>query len=198
MHNQQASTNQPSAKDEPRKTKPKHQVNTKLVTYIACGVIATVSLIIIVWVFITTLNKPPVSDEYFVSDDTKSVISMDPEEKTSTSSSHTHIVYEYDGENVTSLKTYFEYPDPETARNAYESLKDQPEFKNSELKDKYIIVTADPSQFKGLTASDVRQQAAAIEQYQSSKKQKEEQTDTETENQEPQPEDQLEDQEGQE
>ena len=79
------------------------------------------------------------------------------------------------------MKTYFEYTDADAAKNAYESLKNQPEFKNSELKDKYIIITSDESQYKGLTASDVRQQADAIRAYQTQFEVHSSDTDTTTE-----------------
>ena len=82
----------------------------------------------------------------------------------------TFFIYTYDGDNVSGLKTYFEYTDEESAKKAYELRKDQPEFKGAVVEGKYIVVTADSDQFKGLTADDVRQQTEAIEQYQRSQK----------------------------
>ena len=83
------------------------------------------------------------------------------------STHETNVVYDYDESgNVIGMKTYFKYLDATTAKNSYETLKDQPEFKGAELRDNFIIVTADESQYKGLTASDVQQQADAINAFQ--------------------------------
>ena len=134
--------------------------------YGICACSALLSIIIIVVVVIAS-RQPTVTDDFFVSDDAKTTIDIYPTNNNSTSDHQTHTVYEYDdNNNVISMKTYFEYADEAAASTAYASLKDQPEFKNSELKGKYIIVTADESQFKGLTASDIRQQAEAIRAYQ--------------------------------
>lgn len=120
----------------------------------------------ITWAILAISHRPIINDEFFVSDNTKTTITISSASPDSSSSHQTRVVYEYDGENVISMKTYFEYQDADAAKNAYESLKDLPEFKNAELNDKYIIVTADESQYKGLTASDVRQQADALKSLQ--------------------------------
>ncbi len=135
--------------------------------YGACIMGALVFIAVITWVTLSFLNQPTVTDDFFVSDDTKTTIDISSTDKNTTSDHQTRTVYEYDdNDNVISMKTYFEYADEAASSTAYASLKDQPEFKNSELKGKYIIVTADESQFKGLTASDIRQQAEAIRAYQ--------------------------------
>ena len=161
-----------------RSKKKSSPFNNKYLVYGLCGLGSAIVIAVIVWGVLSILNKPPLDDSYFVSDDTKTTISLNPDSETS-ALHQTHVVYEYDGDNVVGMKTYFEYPDAQSASAAYESLKDQPEFKNSEVKDKYIIVTADESQFKGLTASDVRQQAEAIKAYQESQK-KDKSTEDET------------------
>ncbi len=135
--------------------------------YGVCAAGAIVFIAVITWVTLSFLNQPTVTDDFFVSDDTKTTIDISSTDKNTTSDHQTRTVYEYDdNDNVISMKTYFEYADEAASSTAYASLKDQPEFKNSELKGKYIIVTADESQFKGLTASDIRQQAEAIRAYQ--------------------------------
>ena len=156
-------------------------IKNKYFLYGCCAILAVG--IAVGTVFLLRMNSGP-SDDFFVSDDTKTVISLEPDstDTTSTSSVHTHVVYEYDGDLVTGMKTYFEYNSPELASSAFENLKDQPEFKNGEVNGKYIIVTADPESFKGLTASDVQQQAEAIRQYQeqNSKKNTQEEAPKET------------------
>lgn len=148
------------------KKSSKHHANKKLFIYSICFVASIAFIAVIVWVVVSILNKPAIDEDFFVSDDTKTTIDISAI-GSSTSDHKTRTVYEYDDDgNVISMKTYFEYTDADVAKNAYELLKNQPEFKNSELKDKYIIITSDESQYKGLTASDIRQQADAIRAYQ--------------------------------
>ena len=150
-------------------TKRKSKSKTKNLMYPFLIIVGTVAIAAIVVLVLTLLHQPAPNEEYFTSDDTKSVITMGTDDPTSTDH-QTHFVYEYDGDKVIGLKTYFEYQNTEAAKAAYESSKNLPEFKNSELNENFIIVTADPSQFEGLTADDVRQQEEAIKQYQASKK----------------------------
>ena len=133
--------------------------------------IASIFIAVVVFIFLS-FNHPIIEENYFTSDDTKTTITLTPDNSSNTSNLiNTHLVYTYDKDNsVSSLKTYFEYSDAETAKTAYESSKDQPEFKNAELKDKFIIVTADENQYKGLTANDVHQQADALKSFQSKSK----------------------------
>ena len=136
---------------------------------IAASVLAVTIIAIIIT--ITSLSHPTIDDNFFTSDDTKTTIPLTPsgDDTKTTSLTKTYLVYDYDdNDNVISMKTYFEYPDAETAKTAYESVKDQPEFKGAKVQDKYIIVTADESQYKGLTAYDIKQQADALKAFEES------------------------------
>ncbi len=149
-----------------------HQSNRKSLKTLYATVFPVILLLVAVAVLIvlTVLNRPTIDDEFFVSDDTKTTISLTPSSNGSTNTTliETHLVYTYDGDNVSGLKTYFEYPDEETARNTLESIKEQPEFKGAVVEGKYIVVTADEGQYKGLTTSDIRQQANALQKFQES------------------------------
>lgn len=131
-------------------------------------VLLFVTITIAVPAIITIITHQPIKDDYFTSDDTKTTITLTPDDSSNTSNLvNTHLVYSYDdADNVSSLKTYFEYSDEDAARAALESSKDQIEFKGAILEGKYVIVTADESQYKGLTASDIKQQADAIKRFQ--------------------------------
>ena len=184
------SPSQPSAKTpkhtKKMKTKQKSNSGSKSnrnLVYVACGILAVLAVALIGWVVISKMNKGAVSEETtFASNDTQTTITIEPVDDTPSSSSHTRTVYEYDGDNnVIGMKTYFEYADNEAAKTAYELIKNQPEFKGAEVIDKYIVVTADPNSFKGLTADDIRQQAEAIEQFQKSRKKPESDSQPEAE-----------------
>ena len=129
-------------------------------------IVATITIIIL-----TLTNHPSINEEYFTNDDTKTTISLSPNSNKSNDAAliQTYLVYTYDGENVSSLKTYFEYIDEETAKTTFKFIKNQPEFKDAIVEGKYIIVAADESQYRGLTASDIQQQTDALKALQDSK-----------------------------
>lgn len=150
-----------------------HGLNSKikLLIKIFCILLA-IAFVACVCITIFRIIHPPLNEDFFKSDDsTKTVISLESEraEGDTTSSVRTQLVYTYNGDEVTGLKTYFEYPSEEAAAAAIDSLKTQPEFEGAVLEGKYIIVAAPEDQYKGLTTSDVKQQAEAIKDYQNSK-----------------------------
>lgn len=170
------------ANDEPSNTSThrKFHISDKTIRFIILPIIAIVAFAITIITIMTT-RQPAISEDYFVSDETKTSITLTPSSDNGTGLIQTFLVYTYDGENVSSLKTYFEYPDEETAKTTLESAKDQPEFKGATTEGKYIVVAADESQYKGLTASDVMQQAEALKAYQDSQTAQDEPTNESTE-----------------
>lgn len=159
----------------------KTHLSNKTIRFIILPVIAIAAFAITIIVIMAT-RKPAISEDYFVSDETKTSITLTPSSDNGTGLVQTFLVYTYDGENVSGLKTYFEYQDEETAKTTLESVKDQPEFKGAVIESKYIVVTADESQYKGLTASDVMQQAEALKAYQDSQNPQSESVKDSTEN----------------
>jgi secreted protein with Ig-like and vWFA domain len=127
--------------------------------YVSCAV-AVLALAAAISATIIQSIPQPITEDYFVSDDTKTVIPL------TTNGNNTYLVYTHDGDIVTGLKTYFKYADQETAKNTFEVAKDQPELKNASLNGQYIVVTADESQYKGLTVSDIKQQTEALHLFQ--------------------------------
>lgn len=148
--------------------KPKNHKNPQIF-YTAYTIICTAIIVAIIVILYSATHQPP-EESYFVSDDTKTTISLSPSKGSTSSSIKTHVVYTHENDKITSMKTYFEYPDEATAAANLENMKKQPEFTNAELNGKYIVVTSDPKNYENLTVSDVRQQAAAIRQYEASQK----------------------------
>lgn len=171
-----------TAKKSPSKVKAKiANADTKTLQKIlnVLGVITVCLLVAIIAVLaIQKLQPEPLDEDYFVSDDTKSVIGMSASGATSDPTHvQTFVVYTYEGDKVTGLKTYFEYTDEAAAAAAIEARKSQPEFENAELNGKYIVVTAKPESYEGLTASDVKQQEEAIRKFQADNQKKSEEKD---------------------
>ena len=128
-----------------------------------------VAVVAIVAVIIIKLTPPTLDEEFFVSDDTKTTITLTPDSDTAKTNElsvvKSHVVYDYNGDNVVGMKTYFEYKSEHAAEQNLEMIKSQPQYSKVELNGNYIIATSKEDQFKGLTASDIKQQAEAMEIY---------------------------------
>ncbi|MBR3236619.1 hypothetical protein IKF92_03005 [Candidatus Saccharibacteria bacterium] len=134
-----------------------------------CAAVAVVVVIVVIAVVVigkgNTLN-----DDYFKSDDTKLVLSMETGTGTGDETSEpvkAHEVYEYKDESITSLKTYYEYANEDAAKAAYDKAKEDelPEgYESMELNGKYIVLTAKADQYENLKASDVKENIEFMEQ----------------------------------
>lgn len=162
----------PITRSHKSKAKSSPKANHKII-FFACGALAILAVVLITWGIMSVLNRGVSEDTTFTTNDTQATISLDAGTNEDGSERHTRVVYQFDGDGVVGQKTYFEYPSQEAAQAALETLKDQPEFKGGEVIDNYIVVVADASKFKGLTADDIRQQAEAIERFQQSQKKSE-------------------------
>ena len=129
------------------------------------GGIAVVLLIVVVIVGIVLGNRQePITDGYFVSDETKLVQSMPAsvaafEENEEYSPSITHIVYYYGGgSEVTGMRVYFEYENEEQAveANANISMEKKNWSTGRRLNGKYIVFGVKGEQYSGLTVAEVR------------------------------------------
>ena len=132
---------------------------------------AAVILLIVVTILLVLRNNQTLNDSYFVSDDTKYVLTLNTEDVSMDDEQYnpikTHLVYTYSGDNITGLKAYYEYKDNDTAKLAADYLKEsyvEEEAKNQiSIDGKYVIFTASEEEYKDLTASDVKQQIELME-----------------------------------
>ncbi len=148
--------------------KAKKKDNKNLITCICAAVV--VIAIIIIAVVVATRGTTQLSDAYFVSDDTKYVLTMendgeDADEEDEYPPIKTHLVYNYSGDEITGMTTYMEYADEATAKAAYEAYKnaDQEGVKSLSVNGKYLVVEMTEENYKDLTASDVKQQVEFME-----------------------------------
>ncbi len=147
--------------------------NKNLIIGICTAAVAVVAIVIAI-IFIIKGSGPTLNDDYFKSDDTKYVMTINAdsseidEDDDDYPPVKTHFVYTYSGDKITGLKTYVEYSDASTAEKAFKALKDsdEEEAKNAELNGKYIIVTNDESEYEDLTPSDVKEQIEFYEKIQ--------------------------------
>ena len=130
----------------------------------ACVAIVAVAIIVIAIVFGVN-GKPALNDAYFVSDNTKYVLTLDSEDtEDETAPVKTHIVYFYSDDEVTGAKYYYEFKDADSAKAALETIQNSLEDANAASVDgKYIIIVADESEYKDVTASEVKEQIEFME-----------------------------------
>ena len=137
------------------------------------GCCAAFVLVVAIIITVVVLNNNTLNDSYFVSDNTKYVLTIEADEMDSSDEEFapvkTHQVFTYDGDKITSMKTYYVFADGNTAKTAFDALKkelegqEQEQLANMELNGKYVIVTASEDSYKDLTASDIKQQIEFLE-----------------------------------
>ena len=126
---------------------------------------AAIIIIVIIVVCVIMVNKNSYNDAYFVSDGSKYVITYNQEELDLDESSDftpvkSHLVYYYSGDKITDMKAFYEFADENTAKSAYDLYKEagNGNFKEISLSGKYVIITANDSEYADYTASDVKNQ----------------------------------------
>lgn len=136
---------------------------------------AIVAIVIIIVIAVVMSNKG-LDDSYFVSDGTKYVLTIDTGEDPESEAEDNyapikiHLVYTYSGDEITGAKSYYEYPNAEKAKAAFDTMKENDaeneELASYELNGKYIIYTSSEESYKDLKASDVQAQIKMMEQSQ--------------------------------
>ena len=141
--------------------------NKNLIIGICAAVAAIIVIVIIVVIILLNPSNGPlggINDSYFVSDGTKYVLNLDAEsvyvENEDYVPLESHLVYHYSGDSITGLEAYYEYADNTAASAAYEFYKTNNDnmYKDVTLDGKFVILTANPEEYEGLTADDVKQQ----------------------------------------
>ena len=134
----------------------------------ACVAVVVVIIAVVAIVLGLKGGKPTLNDAYFVSDDTKYVLTIDTsDEEDESAPEKVHTVYTYSGDKITGAKVYYEYADAATAKSFVDTIKAETDSPDSVSVDgKYIIMVADESEYEDMTASDVKEQ---VEFYESLK-----------------------------
>ena len=133
------------------------------------GICAAVVVVVIIVISVVLATRGGgLSDDYFVSDGTKYVLTIESDgtdEEDKTAPLKTHLVYTYEGDKVTSMKSYYVYADADAAKAAFDAMKAAggEEAQGIELNGKYIIMTAEEDVYKDLTTNDVKQQIEFME-----------------------------------
>lgn len=145
--------------------------NKGLIIGICCGVVALIIAIVLIVIFVV---KPgglggSLSDAYFVSDDTKLVMTLDSEQASFDDEEYapakSHMVYYYSGDKVTGMSVFYEYGDEATAKLAYDHIDDdaRAEAKEIKIRGKYIEVVMKEDSYSDSTPEEIKQQIEFME-----------------------------------
>lgn len=142
--------------------KKSNKDNKNMIIGICAGVAAIVVIVVLVVVLVA--RGGGISDDYFKSDDTKYVLTVETDESTLNDDEKayapvkTHVVYTYSGDEITGMKTYAEYKDSASAKKAYDLMKeaDASSVEGAVIDGKYIVATGTAESYEGMTASDVK------------------------------------------
>ena len=150
-----------------KKTKKSKKDNKNAIVGGICAAVVVVAIIIVAVVLAT---RGGLSDDYFKSDDTKYVLSIESEmtgneEQDALTPVKTHVVYLYSGDSITGMKSYAEYNNADQAKNAYNTLKEavaahgddeeasaDMDLANYQVNGKYLIYTFGEDEYKDLVA----------------------------------------------
>ncbi|MBQ2695213.1 hypothetical protein IJG04_01055 [Candidatus Saccharibacteria bacterium] len=127
-------------------------------------------IVLVVAVVLALVNMAPkIEDGYFVSDDSKLVVSMDKKMASFVEGEYepdyTRIVYYYNGNNITGAKIFFEYEDEESAKLANENISvgELDWAIDKTLNGKYIVLQVKSSEYNGMTTEEVRSNIRQME-----------------------------------
>lgn len=124
--------------------------------------VALVAVVVVLIVMNNNNNKIEITDDYFVSDDSKYVSTMDKEITNYENSEYeppiSHMVYYISGDMVSDIKLFYEYDDEDDAKEAYDniSMDDKKWATGKTLNGKYIIFQFVKDEYKGMTAEEAK------------------------------------------
>lgn len=125
--------------------------------------IVVLAVTIMVAVGVTIGSPEQYNDDYFVTDGTKLVLSMDKEvasyEEGEYEPEYTHLVYYYLGNSIKSVRIFYEYDYAALAEEANQhiALTDKEWAISKKQSGKYIVFELAPTEFEGLTTNNVKE-----------------------------------------
>ena len=144
------------------------QDNKNVIIGICCAVVVIVVVIVAI---VMATRGSQLNDKYFVSDNTKYVLTFETDASETDGSDipapvKMHVVYTYSGDDITGAKSYYEFADADSAQKYYDAyLKEGTDntFKSVTVDGKYVILEANEDDYKDMKASDVKAQVEMLE-----------------------------------
>lgn len=134
--------------------------NKKLLTVGICA-IAAVAIAIIIAVIV--MQKPNSNNSLFTSDNTKYVVPISSDEisfdSDLTRPTQIYAIYYYQDDTITGLKEYYLFEQESDTKAAYDYYRehDSANYKAITIDGKYLILTANESEYEGKTPEEIRQ-----------------------------------------
>lgn len=134
--------------------------NKKILTVGVCA-IAAVAIAIIIAVIV--MQKPSINNSLFTSDNTKYVLPINSDEisfdSDLTRPTQIYAIYYYQDDTITGLKEYYLFEQESDTKAAYDYYRehDSANYKAITIDGKYLILTANESEYEGKTPEEIRQ-----------------------------------------
>lgn len=137
---------------------------------ISCVIIGVVAIVAIIFALVFALNSNTINDAYFVSDNSKLVLTLDNDydENDVLAPTKSHLVYYYSGDKITGVKYFYEFSSEDKAAEAFKGLTENNEEydgrpESIKLNGKYVIYTFPANQFEGTSVEDIKSYLEVIE-----------------------------------
>lgn len=142
-------------KDKKTRKLPKFDVKTW-----AFVSVAVVAFMLVVAAIVNFGQTEKIESDYFHDSDGKIVLTMNKEMAALDNSEYepfiTHVVYYYNGNNITEVKAFFEYPDENTARQAYENLGLGDFADSKRLNGRFVEFQVKRAQYDGVSLDELK------------------------------------------
>ncbi len=144
-----------------KKAKKSNQKN--LIIGICCAV--AVVIVIAIAIIFASSKTQKLDDAYFVSDDTKLVLTIDDVEEEYEGAEKAYVVYTYSGDKITGAINYVKFKDSEAAKSNIAIYKEAvgDEAKKVYANDSYLVIEMAEDSYKDTTASEVKQYIELME-----------------------------------
>lgn len=122
---------------------------------------ATVALVVVIAIIIGFNFREKYTSDYFHDTDGKFVVTMDYRTAALENGPYepfiTHVVYYYNGENITDAKAFYEYANTQDAAEAYEKITVSDYFENKSLNDRFVVLQIKKAQYEDATLADLKE-----------------------------------------
>lgn len=148
-------------------TKKEQKQKIDLKSWIMAGC-AMIALAIVITMIIILNQNEEIESDYFRSDDTKIVLTMDKETAALDDSEWepeiTHMVYYYDGNKITGAKAFYEYDDAAEAKEAYDNLGVGEFSESKKLNGRFVVFVIKKRQYDGMTVEELKENIELLKQ----------------------------------
>ena len=134
--------------------------NKKILTVGICAIAAVVIAIIIA---VIVMQKTSINNSLFTSDNTKYVVPISSDEisfdSDLTRPTQIYAIYYYQDDTITDLKEYYVFEQDSDVKAAYDYFNehDSANYKAITIDGKYLILTANESEYENKTPEEIRQ-----------------------------------------